>query len=346
MSETVGKPFILGIETSCDETAAAVVAGGSQILSNIIASQVDLHACFGGVVPEIASRCHLELINGVIDKALYETAITLDDIDAVAVAYGPGLVGALLVGIAAAKALAFASDLPLLAVNHLEGHIYANFLTGREITFPLVCLIVSGGHTSLLHMPEENKMTLLGNTLDDAAGEAFDKIARAAGLGYPGGPVIDRLAVKGNPEAIAFPRAYMKGNGHRQFDFSFSGLKSSVINYLRCQHKQGNVVDKHDLAASFQAAVVEVLVKKTLEAARLYRVKQVLLAGGVAANTCLRRSLAVQLEKENIKLLCPPPELCTDNAAMIAAAGYRHLLRSDFASLDLNAAPDLTLDFM
>jgi N6-L-threonylcarbamoyladenine synthase len=335
------EPLILGIETSCDETAAAVVAGGERILSNIIASQVELHARFGGVVPEVASRCHLELLNMIIDQALRKADLSLGDLDAIAVSYGPGLVGALLVGVATAKALAFALGIPLLAVNHLEGHIYANLLTGERIEFPLICLVASGGHTALLYLPEIDQVTLMGSTRDDAAGEAFDKIGRAAGLGYPGGPVIDRLAAAGNPEAIPFPRAYLGEEG--RFDFSFSGLKSAVLNYLHQQQQKGQPVDKNDLAASFQAAVVEVLVEKTLAAARDRQVQQVLLAGGVAANSTLRRLLKEHLAKEGIALTVPPLELCTDNAAMIAAAGYRKFLRGDFAALDLNAVPNLSL---
>ena len=333
--------LILGIETSCDETAAAVVEDGRCILSNLIASQVELHARFGGVVPEIASRHHLELINALIDQALQTARVGLRDLRAVAVSNGPGLVGALLVGVATAKALAYAARLPLISVNHLEAHLYANFLTGAGIKYPMVVLIASGGHTELLLLPEPEELTLLGRTRDDAAGEAFDKVARAMGLGYPGGPAIDHLAGGGDPAGIDFPRAYLGDEG--RFDFSFSGLKSGGINYLYHRRQKGEKVHLPDLAASFQAAVVEVLVEKTVEAARENNAACVLMAGGVAANSFLRARMRERLMQSlpGIPLYFPPPALCTDNAAMIAAAAYPRYLRSDFALLDLNAVSDL-----
>jgi len=333
--------LILGLETSCDETAAAVVEDGSRIICSLIASQVEIHSRFGGVVPEIASRRHLETINELVDRALTEASINLQDLDAVAVSNGPGLVGPLLVGVATAKALAYAARLPLVAVNHLEAHLYANFLTGHAIDYPLVALIASGGHTELLHLPAPGKPVVLGRTRDDAAGEVFDKVSRAMGLGYPGGPVIDRLGAEGDPERITFPRAYLDDNG--RFDFSFSGLKSAVINYLHHSRQRGEEVNAADLAASFQSAVVEVLVDKTVDAARECRVKSVLLAGGVAANSRLRRCMRERLARNlpGISLHIPPLELCTDNAAMIAAAAFPPYREGRFAPLHLNAVPGL-----
>lgn len=337
-------PVILGIETSCDETAAAVVAGGRLILSNLISSQAEIHARFGGVVPEIASRNHLELINRLVYRALEQAAVNFADLAAVAVSNGPGLVGALLVGVSTAKALAYAIRKPLIAVNHLEAHLYANFLTGLEPIFPLVVLIVSGGHTILAMAPCEGEITLLGQTRDDAAGEAFDKIARFLELGYPGGPEIDRLAKTGHPTAIGFPRAYLNYEG--RFDFSFSGLKSAVINHLQNSNRQGLRINLSDLAASFQAALVEVLAEKTILAAREKSAASVCLAGGVAANSALRALMAKRLREElpGTPLFCPPPGLCTDNAAMIAAAAYPRFLRQSYASLDLNALPGRGLE--
>jgi N6-L-threonylcarbamoyladenine synthase len=341
MSRLPEAVLILGIETSCDETAAAVVENGSRILSSFVSSQVGLHARFGGVVPEIASRHHLELINEIVEQALAAAGAGLRDLHAVAVSNGPGLVGALLVGVASAKALAYAARLPLIAVNHLEAHLYANFLTGAGIKYPLVALIASGGHTALLLMPGPEEITLLGQTRDDAAGEAFDKVARVMGLGYPGGPVIDRLAGEGNPAGIDFPRAFLGEAG--RFDFSFSGLKSAVINLLHHRRQTGEEIYLPDLAASFQAAVVEVLVEKTVDAAREHRAACVLLAGGVAANSFLRSRMRLRLAEAHpgLPLYFPPPALCTDNAPMVAAAAYPRYRRGEFAALDLNAVPNL-----
>lgn len=420
--------LILGIETSCDETAASVIEDGRIIRSNLISSQINLHARFGGVVPEIASRRHLEIINPLIDTALKEAGVGFEDLTALAVSYGPGLVGALLVGVATAKSLAYAHGLPLVPVNHLKGHIYAAFLrvadnpagetgetgetggagsdpgagdasaagagrgrdaagaidavgivstgetgdaggtggtggTGGEVShgipgskgntgetdedavkFPLLGLIASGGHTDLVWMPCEDETTVIGHTRDDAAGEAFDKVARALKLGYPGGPVIDKLSREGNPESVPLPRAYLKEENSR-FDFSFSGLKSAVLNYLHQKEQKGETVDIPGLAASFQAAVVEVLVNKTIAAVIEKKPATLVLCGGVAANTSLRRTMRERLAKTapGVRFRCPPPALCTDNAAMIAAAAFPCLERGRIAPLDLNAVPNLTL---
>lgn len=330
--------LILGIESSCDETSAAVVAGGRRVLSNIIASQVDLHQKYGGVVPEIASRKHLELILPTIREALSQAGTSMASVDAIAVTHGPGLVGTLLVGLSAAKALAYALDKPLIGVNHLEGHIYANFLTERVPSFPLICLIVSGGHTDLIYMKGHGEMELLGRTLDDAAGEAFDKVARSVGLGYPGGPQVERLAASGDPEAVPLPRARPEG----AYDFSFSGLKTAVLQYVQ---RTGPLSDQQraDLAASFQRSVTSVLAAKTLAAAREKGVGQVILAGGVASNRALRQAMVETLSPHGIAVGYPPPVLCTDNAAMIAAAGYYLWQAGVRHSLDLNAVPGLGL---
>ncbi len=329
---------ILAIETSCDETAAAVVLDGVEVLSNIISSQVDVHRKFGGVVPEVASRKHLELINHVIKEALDQARLDFGDLDAVAVTHGPGLVGALLVGVAAAKAIAFALDIPLIAVNHLEGHIYANFLVRPDLAFPLICLVVSGGHTDLVLVLHHGDYRLLGSTRDDAAGEAFDKVARVLELGYPGGPVIERLAREGNEEAVDFPRASLDG-----LDFSFSGLKTAVIQYLHRCRRKGEEINRADVAASFQKAVVDVLVDKTMEAARAYNCPTIILAGGVAANGRLRAALASRARREGREVFYPPPVFCTDNAAMIGCAAYYKYLRGEMAPLTLNAEPGLPL---
>lgn len=331
---------ILAIETSCDETSAAVVEDGVTIRSNIISSQIDVHQKFGGVVPEVASRKHLELINGVIAEALDGAGLRFSDLDAVAVTCGPGLAGALLVGVAAAKTLAYALDVPLIAVNHLEGHVYANFLVEPALPLPFICLIVSGGHTDLVFIEHHGSYRPVGGTRDDAAGEAFDKIARALDLGYPGGPAVEKLAQKGDEEAVPFPRAYLEEG---TFDFSFSGLKTAVINYLRQAGQQGAAVRKADVAASFQKAVVDVLVEKTFLAAKSYRARAVLLAGGVAANKRLRTLFQVYADRRMLPVIYPPPVLCTDNAAMIGCAAYYRFLRGDFAPLTLNAFPGLQL---
>ncbi|MCL6476877.1 MAG: tRNA (adenosine(37)-N6)-threonylcarbamoyltransferase complex transferase subunit TsaD [Peptococcaceae bacterium] len=335
--------LILAVETSCDETSAAVVRDGVDVLANIISSQIDVHKKFGGVVPEVASRKHLELINRVIGEALDTAGQDFKMLDAVAVTNGPGLVGALLVGVSAAKAMAYALDIPLIAVNHLEGHIYANFLVEPDLAFPLVCLVVSGGHTDLLVMYGHGNYRVVGRTRDDAAGEAFDKVARAIGLGYPGGPLVDRLAQKGDGAAIPLPRAYLEEGS---LDFSFSGLKSAVINFLHNARQRGEEVNRADLAASFQRAVVDVLVDKTMEACLRFGAGTVLLAGGVAANRLLRTAMGEACAGHNLRLVYPPPLLCTDNAAMIACAGYYRYLRGDFADLTLNAVPDLELENM
>ncbi|MDO8587813.1 MAG: tRNA (adenosine(37)-N6)-threonylcarbamoyltransferase complex transferase subunit TsaD [Armatimonadota bacterium] len=306
---------ILGIETSCDETSAAVVEDGRSILSNVVASQIDLHQKYGGIVPEVASRKHVELILPVIQEALDEAGCRLEEIDAVAVINRPGLIGALIVGVSAAKAIACALDKPLIAVHHLAGHIYANFLADPDIEFPFVCLVVSGGHSDIVYMPEHGTYRILGRTRDDAAGEAFDKCARAMGLGYPGGPIIDKLAEKGNPQAIKFPRANLGGS----LDFSFSGLKTAVIRFVA---RDAGATSIEDVAASFQQAVVDVLVENTLKAARDKAVRRVLIAGGVAANSALRRLMRERAESLGIAVSAPPPGLCTDNAAMAAAAAH------------------------
>ena len=332
--------LILGIESSCDETAASVVADGRKILSNEISSQIDIHTLYGGVVPEIASRKHVERVNQVIRKALSDAGAELADLSAIAVTYGPGLVGALLVGVSAAKAISFASGIPLIGVHHIEGHISANYLAAPELEPPFACLVVSGGHTHLVLTEDYGKYEILGRTLDDAAGEAFDKVARAVGLGYPGGPKIDRAAREGDPESIHFPRGKVDGS---VYDFSFSGLKSSVLNYLNTQDMMGIEVNVPNVAASFQRAVVDVLVGHAMEAADQRGFKKFALAGGVASNTALRTAMREQCERRGIAFYCPPPVLCTDNAAMIACAGYYEYLKGNFAGMDLNAVPGLAL---
>ncbi len=355
--------LVLAIETSCDETAAAVMRGGRELLASVVASQVDFHARFGGVVPEIASRKHVEAIVAVVDETLAragealaaqagaradaggkgESAAPLGfgDFDAIAVTYGPGLVGALVVGLAYAKGLAFATGLPLVGVNHLEGHVYAAWLADPDVAPPLVALVVSGGHTSLVHMPEWGVYHTLGETLDDAAGEAFDKVAKVLGLGYPGGPVLSRLAETGDPRAIDFPRAMLHSG---DYAFSLSGLKTAVINHIRHEHEAGRDIDVPDLAASFQQAIIDVQVAKAVRAVEEHRVKTFCLAGGVAANAALREALAGALEARGVHVSVPPFALCTDNAAMIAAAGHYRLLRGDLLGLDADAAPSLRLD--
>ncbi len=333
--------LILAIETSCDDTSAAVLENGKIILSNIIYSQIATHRPFGGVVPEIASRQHLEQIIPVIDAALDEAAITLQDLTGIGVTYGPGLVGALLVGVAQAKALAYALKIPLIGVHHLVGHIYANLIEHPDLELPALCLVVSGGHTSLVLWESHQKIKLLGATLDDAAGEAFDKIARELGLGYPGGPAIEKMAKLGNPNAFAFPRAWLdKGS----LDFSFSGLKSAVLNYLHNTKQRGREIPIADISASFQEAIIEVLVEKTTLASQMYDLKTIVLAGGVAANQRLRESLAQKTAAIDVQVLWPSLVYCTDNAAMIAMAAYYRQLEGDFADLTLNAIPYLPLE--
>lgn len=319
---------VLGIETSCDETSSSVIEDGRNILSDVIASQVDLHARFGGIVPEIASRKHVELVNIVIQETLDKASLTLRDIDAVAVTNRPGLLGALLVGVSAAKTIAATLDIPMVGVHHLEGHVYANFLANPDLTFPFICLIVSGGHTDLVLVSDHGDYRILGRTRDDAAGEAFDKSARAMGLGYPGGPVIDRLAKDGNPRAVRFPRARLEG-----LDFSFSGIKTAVVRYFQ---EHTDEVPIEDLAASFQAAVVDMLVNTTMAAVEQTGIGRVALGGGVAANSGLKRSMQEECDRRGIELSYPPPRLCTDNAAMIACAGYYHVLRGETDGLDLD----------
>lgn len=331
--------YILGIESSCDETAAAVVKNGREVLSNIISSQVPIHRKFGGVVPEIASRKHIEKVLPVIDEALEQAGLGIEDIDGIAVTYGPGLVGALLVGLSAAKALAFALDKPLIGVNHLEGHVFANFLVDEELEPPFMALVVSGGHTALMKVKDFNSFELLGQTKDDAAGEAFDKIARVMGLQYPGGPEIELLAKDGNPTAIDFPRALMD----QTYNFSFSGLKSAVINYIHNEKQAERSINRADVAASFQTAIVDVLVKKSVRALLESGLKTIVLAGGVSANKVLQEELATAVGTIGAWLVHPKPVLCTDNAVMIACRGYYKYLNNEFSGMDLNANPSLKL---
>ena len=330
---------ILGIESSCDETAAAVIRNGRDVLSNVVSTQILVHRKFGGVVPEIASRKHIEHVMPVIHKALTDAEMTLQDVDAIAVTYGPGLVGALLVGLSAAKGLALGSGKPLIGVNHLEGHVFANFLADPDLKPPFLALVVSGGHTSLLVVEDYNTFRLLGQTRDDAAGEAFDKIARFMGLPYPGGPEIERLARNGNPQAVDFPRPLLPGC----FDFSFSGLKSAVINYIHTEEQRKSGFRREDVAASFQQAIVDVLVKKSQEALQSTGLKKIVLAGGVSANRCLQEALVRGAQAVGAQLVHPTPILCTDNAVMIGVRGYYQYLYHDFANLDLNADPSLKL---
>jgi len=334
-----GEPlYILGIETSCDETSAAVVKDGTTVLSNVIASQAEIHKRFGGVVPEVASRRHVENITLTIEEALDQANVRLEDLAAIAVTYGPGLVGALLVGVAAAKAISFARGIPLVGVHHIAGHIYANRLV-TEMQFPLIALVVSGGHTELVLMRGHGEYEILGETRDDAAGEAYDKVARALHLPYPGGPHIDRLAAEGTAN-VPLPRAWLETDS---YDFSFSGLKSAVLNTLHNAAQRGETIEPADLAASFQEAVIEVLVEKTIRAAKAYGARQVLLAGGVAANRGLREALTQRCEEAGLPLVIPPLSLCTDNAAMIAAAGFIEYQKGNLADLDLNGVAGLPL---
>ncbi|NLO97962.1 MAG: tRNA (adenosine(37)-N6)-threonylcarbamoyltransferase complex transferase subunit TsaD [Peptococcaceae bacterium] len=332
---------ILGIETSCDETSAAVLVNGKDLKSHIISSQIETHRKYGGVVPEIASREHCLHIKDVVEQALVQAEVDFSDLSAIAVTYGPGLVGSLLVGLAAAKAMAYAAGIPLLGINHLEGHVYANFLEHPDLQFPILSLLVSGGHTNLILFKGHLDYEVLGKTRDDAAGEAFDKVARALGLGYPGGPYIQKAAASGDAKAFNLPRVMLEP---QSLDFSFSGLKTAVLNILNTAKMKGENVAKNDLAASFQEAVVDVLVAKTKKALqRLPQVKTLALAGGVAANSLLRDTLAEELKNCGIRLVYPSIELCTDNGAMIAMAGYYHYLNKNYASWKLNAVPGLNL---
>lgn len=331
---------VLAIESSCDETAAAVVSNGRDVRSNIIASQIDIHKIYGGVVPEIASRKHIEKINQVIDEALRTAGQTLQDMDAVCVTYGPGLVGALLVGVGAAKAMSYAAGKPLVGVHHIEGHICANYIEHPDLEPPFLCLVASGGHSHLVHVRDYGEYEVLGCTRDDAAGEAFDKVARAIGLGYPGGPKIDALAREGNPDAIAFPRASIEDS---PYDFSFSGVKSAVLNYMNGCKMKGQAYVSADIAASFQKAVVDVLVSHTLLAAETLGITKVAIAGGVACNSALRSAMQQGCGDRRYSFYMPSPVLCTDNAAMIGAAGYYEYKKGVRHGLDLNAVPGLAL---
>lgn len=331
--------IILAIETSCDETAAAVIKNGNEILSNVVATQIESHKRFGGVVPEVASRHHVEQITVIIEEALQQANVLYTDLDAVAVTEGPGLVGALLIGVNAAKAISFAHNIPLIGVHHIAGHIYANQLE-KELKFPLLTLVVSGGHTELVYMKESGSFEVIGETRDDAVGEAYDKVARMLHLSYPGGPHIDRLAKEGEA-TIQLPRAWLEEGS---YDFSFSGLKSAVINTIHNANQKGTEIPKEDLAASFQESVIEVLVEKTKRAVTNYNVKQLLLAGGVAANQGLRNKLIEVFKDTNIDLVIPPLYLCTDNAAMIGAAAFIQLQKKDFSGYELNGNPGLELN--
>lgn len=332
--------LILAIESSCDETAAAVVKNGRTVLSNVISSQIDLHTLYGGVVPEIASRKHIERINQVIGQALTEAGVILPELTAIGVTYGPGLVGALLVGVAEAKAIAYAANKPLIGVHHIEGHVSANFIENPDLKPPFICLIVSGGHTHLVVVKDYGEFDIIGRTRDDAAGEAFDKVARAVGLGYPGGPKVDKAARDGNADAIVFPRAKVEG---APYDFSFSGLKSAVLNYINHARMTGEEIVIPDLAASFQHAVVTALVSRTIMAAKEYGYERLAIAGGVASNTALRKAMKEACDKEGLHFYHPSPGYCTDNAAMIGTAAYYEYLKGTRHGWDLNAVPNLKL---
>lgn len=332
--------MILGIESSCDETSAAVVKNGREILSNIISSQIDLHKKYGGVVPEIASRKHIEMVDICVQEALDQAGVTLNDIDIVGATYGPGLVGALLVGLSSAKAIAYGAGKIFVGVNHIEGHICADFLAHKDLEPPFVCLIVSGGHTNIVYINDYGKFEIMGRTRDDAAGEAYDKIARSIGLGYPGGPKIDKLAREGNKQAISFPRASFNDGS---FDFSFSGVKTAVLNYLNKAKMEGREVNKADVAASFQEAVIDVLVEHTLSVAQLKKSRKIAVAGGVAANSRLRERFDEECAKRGINIYFPPIVLCTDNAAMVASAAYYEYLNGNVSTMYLNANPSLKI---
>ncbi len=332
--------LILAIESSCDETAASVVKNGREVLSNIIYSQIALHTKYGGVVPEIASRKHIEKINQVIESALEEAETPLEKMSAIAVTYGPGLVGALLVGVAEAKAISFASGIPLVGVHHISGHISANYIEHQELEPPFICLVASGGHSHLVVVKDYGEYEIIGRTRDDAAGEAFDKVARAIGLGYPGGPKIDKLSRQGNPDAIPFPRAKVAEN---EYDFSFSGLKSAVLNYLNGCRMKGEEIRQADVAASFQKAVIDVLVEHSLHAVKEFGFDKFAIAGGVASNSSLREAFAQECAKNGIAFYHPSPIYCTDNAAMIGVAGYYEFMKGVRHGYDLNAVPNLKL---
>lgn len=332
--------LILAIESSCDETAASVIKNGREVLSNVISSQIDLHTLYGGVVPEIASRKHIEKIDQVVNRAVSEANVTMDDITAIAVTYGPGLVGALLVGVSYAKSLAWALKKPLVGVHHIEGHICANYIENKELEPPFMCLVVSGGHSHLVKVVDYGKYEILGRTRDDAAGEAFDKVARAIGLGYPGGPKIDKVSYEGDPCAIEFPRAKVADN---EYDFSFSGLKSAVLNYLNSMEMKGQSYVQADVAASFQQAVVDVLVGHSMTALCEYGFDRFAIAGGVASNTHLRKAFEDECAKRGITFYRPSPIFCTDNAAMIGVAGYYEYIKGVRSGWDLNAVPNLKL---
>jgi len=334
------KVVILGIETSCDETSAAILVNGTDLRSHVISSQIMTHQKYGGVVPEIASREHSLHFQPVVQQTLEQAKMTFKDLSAIAVTYGPGLVGSLLVGVSGAKAMAYAAGVPLIGINHLEAHIYANFLEHHDLEFPLLALLVSGGHTHLIFFEAHGQYKVLGHTRDDAAGEALDKVARTLGLGYPGGPQIQKIALQGDAQAFKFPRAMLEPDS---LDFSFSGMKSAVLNTMNSARMKGEVLSVPDLAASFQQAVVDVLVRKTMLAIKRTGVKTLLLAGGVAANNKLRDTLGEALVKRGVRLVYPPLILCTDNGAMIATAGYYHYLAGDFAPWTLNAVPGLNL---
>ena len=332
--------LILSIESSCDETSAAIVKDGREVLSNIIASQIETHKKYGGVVPEVASRMHIEVINEVVSDALKEANINLEDVDAIGVTYGPGLVGALLVGLQYAKGLSYSLKKPLVGVNHIEGHICANYIEHKDLKPPFVSLVVSGGHTFIVHVKDYGEYDVIGQTRDDAAGEAYDKVARALGLGYPGGPKIDKLAKEGNENAIEFPKA----NFHDEtLDFSFSGVKSAVLNYLNKCKMQNVEINKADVAASFQKAVIDVLNQNVLKTCKQKNVDKIAIAGGVASNSALRETLIKEASKEGIKVLFPSPILCTDNAAMIGSAAYFNYIKGSEAPLNINAKPNLKL---
>jgi len=332
--------LMLAIESSCDETAAAVVKNGREVLSNVISSQIELHKLFGGVVPEIASRKHIEKINEVIEEALSKANVTLDDITAIGVTYGPGLVGALLVGVAEAKAISYAKNIPLVGVHHIEGHICANYIENKDLEPPFLSMVASGGHTHLVRVDAYGQYTVIGRTRDDAAGEAFDKVARVIGLGYPGGPKIDALSKEGDADAIIFPKPFIE---NAPLDFSFSGLKSAVLNYLNGCKMKGIEINKADVAASFQKAVIDVIVERTILAVKSSDMQTVCLAGGVAANTSLRTKMKEECEAKGISFYFPSPALCTDNAAMIGTAAYYEYLAGRKHGLDLNAVPNLKI---